>query len=148
MGINVGISGTLYMLATLVRVERSRPELRALAHELTGSEPDRRGKMRLLVDELHRRFKYAPNHSETIGPVPLSFGSTVDADDACLFVATLATSIGIPCRFIGARYGRSWTCLVSYESSEDLWETIDPLRQVGTDREPDEQVPGPSLEET
>lgn len=144
---NVGIYRTLQMLAAVVRVERTCPELCELARKLT-EPPDlelgRGGKMHRLVDELHRRFKYAPEHRETVGPVPIAPGGTVDADDACLFVAALASSVGIQCRFVGARYGRSWTCFVDYRVEDGSWETIDPLRQ--TDREPDERVFGPLLE--
>ena len=77
---------------------------------------------------------------------------SIDADDACVFVAAAAMSVGIPCRFVGVRYGSSWTCWLSFEvdspptasctkpTPEPRWEMIDPLRQKKPDHEPDEQA--------
>lgn len=104
---------------------------------------DHWGKMSLLVAELHRRFTLAREPvKEAMGPVPLAPGSVLDVDDACLFVAALAMSVGIRCRLVGARYGRSWTCFVAYETESGPWETIDPLRQQ-LGQEPDERLLGP-----
>ena len=139
----LGIDGALEALSTLSWRERSNLEIRKLAYKITDGEPDRPSKMCALIDELHRRFKYAADPlEERFGPVPLVEGSTVDVDDACLFVATLAQAIGIPCRFVAARFDRSWTCFVAYEVWSGIWETVDPLRQK-VDREPDERVLGP-----
>lgn len=110
--------------------KRADEELRAAADRLTESAPDRYSKMGRIVDELHRRYVYAPDPvNETIGPMPLPEGSVMDVDDACLFVAVLATSIGIPCRFVAARYGRNWTLFLTYQDEEGRWEAVDPLRQ-------------------
>ena len=64
----------------------------------------------------------------------------MDADDACLFLAAFAMSVGIPCRIVGARYReRCWTCCVAYEDEEGRWTGIDPLRQE-TDQSCDELI--------
>ena len=94
------------------------------------------------MSELHRHAVSVPTpiDAETftvpfindpgVDRAPLSTDTVVvpfDADDACLFLATLAMSVGIRCRFVAARYGQSWTCWVAYEVG-DHWETVDPLR--------------------
>lgn len=65
----------------------------------------------------------------------------LDADDACMLLAALATSVGVRCRIVGARYGRAWTCWVAYAVG-DRWDIIDPLCQR-PGREPDEVLWGP-----
>ena len=143
----IGIDISLHALAVCASRASDRSAVVVLANKLTSDSPDRYGKMQAFVDELHRRFEYAPDPlKETIGPVPIeeigdTAGSTIDADDACLFVAALAASVDIPCRLVGARFVRSWTCFVSCQSEDGSWKRIDPLRQQ-TDREPDELVMG------
>ena len=152
---NYGIEMSLKQLASLAWQSRLDPRICrfALALPLTEPEIGRRAKMEALVAELHRRFVLAPSptDSEAISG-RFEDGDTLDADDACVFVAAAAMSVGIPCRIVGTRYGQSWTCFVSYEveapvgasCTEPLatprWETIDPLRQKKPDREPDELI--------
>jgi hypothetical protein len=134
-----GVEKSLESLAQLAWRERLAPSTYRRARELTNSKISRKDKMEALVDELHRQFVLAPDPvKETITVRPPD-GASLDADDACLFVAAAAMSVGIPCRFIGVRYGHSWTCWLSYYDA-GRWETIDPLRQKRPDREPDEQV--------
>lgn len=116
------------------------PEIRELAKRLTDPFTNRREDMTAFIDELHRRFQYAADPlDECVGPIPFKPGTRIDADDACMFVAALAVSAGIPCRFVGARYGRSWTCFLEYQESHGSWTMVDPMRQSGI-REPDELV--------
>jgi|ERR1700722_1016837 len=124
----LGIEKTLESLTRTAWENQLDPRVRQLACKLTGSETSRQDKMRALVDDLHRIV---------VSP----WGPSLDADDACVFVAAAAMSVDIPCRFIGVRYGQSWTCWLQYEAGI-IWETIDPLRQK-TGLEPDEQVIGP-----
>ena len=123
---NAGIGGTLQELTRLAWEGRLDPRVHTLALRVTGTEARRQDKMRALVDDMHRRYDSA---------------ASLDADDACLFVASAAMSVGIRCRFFALRYGAAWTCRVAYEVG-DHWERIDPLRQH-TEREPDETVIGP-----
>ena len=68
----------------------------------------------------------------------------MDADDACLFVASCALSIGIPCRFVARRYGgHTWTVRLGYKVA-GRWEIIDCTRQ-SADRIPDEEIVGEEL---
>jgi hypothetical protein len=126
------------LLESLAHDARARRrQLREFAHGVTDSASCREDKMRALVDEMHRRFVFSidPTVRETVGP--FTTGS-LDADDACTFLAAAAMSVGIRCRIVGARYGSSWTCWIQYENENGAWETIDPLRQKKPDREPDE----------
>jgi hypothetical protein len=143
----MSIETTLRALTNIAWQARLDPRVHRFAVNLTAPEERREGKMRALVDELHRRFVLAPDcHRECLLPLTLTPGASLDADDACVFVAAAAMSVGIPCRFVGARYGHSWTCWIQYEAGL-LWETIDPLRQK-PNREPDEEVLGPTMMET
>lgn len=143
----VGISYTLDAMTLLARKESAELRSRSLAALLARDVLSRREKIQELVSELHRRFVYAPNPvKETIGPAPFATGEMIDADDACVFVGALAASVGIPCRFIGARYNRSWTCFVSFQTEEGEWERINPLKaDMLIGRVPDESVMGPLL---
>lgn len=143
----------LKQLANIAWQSRLDPRIHYLALQSTGPQTGRLSKMETLVGELHRRFVLAPDpaHSESIN-TQFETGDSLDVADACIFVAAAAMSVGIPCRIVGARYGQSWTCFVSYEvdppagasCTEPLatprWETIDPLRQKRPDREPDELI--------
>jgi len=104
--------------------------------------------MHAFVDELHRRFVYAPDPTTAeFLQVPWEPGMSIDADDACLFVAVLAKAVDIPCRFVLARYReRAWTVFLSYEDEEGRWIGIDPLRQK-TKQRLEELVFGSNLEE-
>lgn len=139
----IGMEGSLQMLAALAWRYRADMHVHRLARGVCyGSrygEPgaDRRARVERIVDELHRRFVYAPDPiNETVGLISSMLSDVVncpttgDVDDACLFVASLAMSVGIPCRFIAARYHkRSWTLRVAYEDEEGLWTVVDVLRQ-------------------
>ena len=106
---------------------------------------DRDSTMSAFVDELHRRFVYAPDPTMEERPFipPLEKGLLIDADDACLFVAALAKIARIPCRFVCARYNeRCWTCFLTYQTAEGQWVGLNPLRQKTT-RSLDELVIGP-----
>lgn len=129
---DAGIDRTLQALVDLAWRKREDSPYRELAQAATEDESTRTDKMLAIIDELHSRFTYAadPIQGEFIGPVPYTPGGTVDADDACLFVMTLAMGVGIPCRIVGARYRKfSWTCFVSYQDEAGDWNNIDPLRQ-------------------
>ena len=139
---NLGIDGSLRAIAIAAERAQATPEIQKIAQGVTTNATERAEKMRLIVDELHRRYTYAADHiSEAVGPVPLLEGSTMDVDDACLFVAALAMSLGIRCRIVAARYERCWTCFVDYEAEDGGWVTIDPLRQR-TQRAPEQWIVG------
>jgi hypothetical protein len=138
----------LRQLTAVAWRDRLDPRVHALARELTDREASRQAKVGAIVDHLDRFWvgrSAEPTDAEHVTSASaLLSGLTarsVDADDACLFVATLAMSVGVRCRFVAARYGQSWTCWVAYEVG-DCWETVDPLRQR-PEREPDERVTGP-----
>ena len=123
---NPGIRLSLQILAETARRDSSEP----LARDLTDAVPDIPGKVRALVDALHR------SGARSV--------SVIDADDACLFVATAAHSLGIPCRFVAMRFGeRSWTVRLRYEV-DGRWEEIDCMDQ-STVRGPDEEIVGEEL---
>ena len=146
-----GIEITLQQLTRTCWKNRLDPAVYRFARRLTDREASRQAKMAALVAELHRTDHHAPSpvDSETM-TVPLDADRLaevpLEADYACLFVASGAMSVGIRCRLVAARYGQSWTCWVSYEVG-DHWETVDPLRQR-PERGPDEQVLGPIPGET
>ena len=128
-----GIEAQLGALAALAW--RKSPEVRVRAHALTDHGIDRQDKIRLIIDDLHRRFFYAPDPVKESIHWPSSDDACngVDVDDACLVVAAFAMSVGIPCRIVGARYReRCWTCFVAYEDEEGRWVGVDPLRQKTT----------------
>jgi len=144
---------TLQALTRLAWRIRLDPKVYLLARRLTDPEASRQAKMEAIVDELHRRPIRTPDPTpaesfavnyDRFG-VFLHLSRPLDADDACLFVAATAMSVGIRCRIVGARYGNAWTCAVDYAVG-DHWETIDPLRQR-PEREPDERVLGPLPDE-
>lgn len=136
-----GIVRTLQALVDLAWRHRDEPRYGDLACSLTEKCENRLAKMEEIINELHRRFAYAADPvKEHIGPVPFEPGGHVDADEACLFVMTLAMSVEIPCRIVGARYGKArWTCFVAYQDETDTWNNVDPLRQR-TDQVPNELV--------
>ena len=126
---NPGIRLSLQILAETARRDSSE-QLRRLARDLTDAGPDIPGKVRALVDALHR------SGARSV--------SVIDADDACLFVAAAAHSLGIPCRFVAMRFGeRSWTVRLRYEV-DGRWEEIDCMDQ-STVRGPDEEIVGEEL---
>jgi hypothetical protein len=103
--------------------------------------------MHAFVDELHRRFVYAPDPMAEFLRIPWDRGMLIDADEACLFVAVLAKAVDIPCRFVLARYREhAWTVFLAYEDEEGRWIGIDPLRQK-TKQRLEELVFGSDLEE-
>lgn len=138
-------------LTALAWRDRLDPAVYKMARELTDRESTRQQKMGAIVDSLHQRFQLArtdASEEETLAsPAQLLVAQrgSLDADDACSIVATLAMSVGIRCRLVAVRYGHSWTCWVDYEVG-DHWETIDPLRQR-PERDPDETVVGPNPDE-
>lgn len=118
--------------ALAVASGNTNDSFRRLARSLVGS--NRSATMCAFVDELHRRFVYAsdPTQGEIFG-VPWNPGMLIDVEDACLFVAVLAKEVGIPCRFVLARYReRAWTVFLAYKDEEGRWVGIDPLRQKTT----------------
>ncbi len=125
------IEQTLHQLTAVAWRDRADWMVYQLARDLTGHEASPKQKVEAIVAEVHRKY----------GRFDSSAVESLDADDACLFVATLAMSVGIRCRFVAARYDQAWTCWVAYEVG-DHWETVDPLRQR-PERDPDELVMGP-----
>jgi len=119
-----------------VAAARTNDSFRRLARSLIG--PNRGATMHAFVDELHRRFVYAPDPTMAeflFLRVPWEPGALIDVDDACLFVASLAKEAEIPCRFVLARYReRAWTVFLAYEDEEGRWIGVDPLRQKTTQR--------------
>lgn len=113
-----------------VAAERRDANLQELANELTWPKMHRAVKMQAFVDELHRRFVYAPDplKEQIRSHAPFAPGERIDVDDACLFVAALASHVGIPVRLIAARVKRSWTLFVAYQDEEGLWTGVDVLR--------------------
>lgn len=128
-----GIKMQLRQLTQIAWRDRIDPRVQLSARKLTYSETSRQDKMRALVDELHRRFVLAPSPvaQESVTVMDLFdidkldermkteinymlSSRMIDVDEACVFVASAAMSVGIPCRFVGARYGHSWTCWLSY----------------------------------
>lgn len=133
----IGIELTLQALTSIAWQNRLNPATRSLARRLTDPESNRHGKVDAIVDEMHRCYSIRdPTTPETLRDIV-----ALDADNAALTVASLAMSVGIRCRLVGARYGQSWTCFVAYEVG-DHWETVNPLQQRA-DRDPDEPISGP-----
>jgi hypothetical protein len=122
---NIGIEATLHGLTRVAWQARLIPNLYEIARHFTISKTNVYDKMWALADRVHPWSKYI----------------SMDADEVCLLVTSLALSVGIRCRFVGVRYGQSWTCWVAYEDG-DQWKVLDPTRP-GMDRAPDEQVMGP-----
>jgi hypothetical protein len=120
-----GIQLTLEVMAKTIRQGPKSD----LARNLTQGIPSVRGKVRALIDALHESGA--------------SSVSVIDADDACLFVAAGARSLGIPCRFVALCYGESWTVRLRYEV-DGQWEEIDCVNQ-STPRMPDEEMVGEEL---
>lgn len=110
--------------------ERRDATLHFLALTLVWEVAGRANQMQAFVDELHRRFMYAPDPlKEQIElHTPFEPGERIDVDEACLFVAALASHVGIPVRLIAARVKRSWTLFVAYQDEEGLWTGVDVLR--------------------
>ena len=130
---NAGIEMTLQTLAHRAQRDSKEESVIRLAHEIIAGLNSPSDKVHAFVDELH--------HTTWFGR--LIDGSVLEADDACLFVASCALSIGIPCRFIAERYGQSWTVRLGYEV-DGQWETIDCMNQVAM-RKLDEKVVGEEL---
>jgi hypothetical protein len=112
----------------------ARSSVQAFARKLTENEPTVHGKMRAIVDEIHRRFVYSPDPvHETLGMLDMDQGGSMDVDDACVTVAAMALSVGIKCRLVLASYRRScWTVRVAYEE-DGAWTVVDVLRQPWSD---------------
>ncbi len=147
---NTGIDASLGTLGRLAMAYRLTQETRRIAIETIAAvgPVGRKGYMLALVRELHHRADSTlhdpsvPEALRVVGsdePIP----QPIDADDACLFVASCALSIGIPCRFVAQRYGQSWTVRLRYEVAGQ-WETIDCMNQ-STTRETDEEIVGEEL---
>ncbi len=113
----------------------AQAHVRDFVLKLTEGEPSVHGKMHAIIDELHRRFVYAPDptHNETLGLFDMASGGSMDVDDACVTVSAMASSIGIKCRFVLASYRRAcWTMRVAYEA-DGAWTVVDVLRQPWSD---------------
>jgi hypothetical protein len=141
-----GIELTLHGLSTaawLGRLDTNvRGKMRKLTHDCTTREQT--------VEAIASYVRTACSTPDPVGiEVPLLMEPpSRDADDACLLTAALLLSAGIRCRFVAARFDRSWTCLVDYETgngppeaADRQWETV-PLGER-VNREPDERVVGP-----
>ena len=155
------IEAIIYTLTQRAWVDRADPTVYRWARHLTYPEVGRHDKVRAIVAEVRRQFRFPagvdPATAETLSSARhlLDAGRAVDADDACLLLATAAMSVGIPCRFVAARYRHSWTCWVAYQVGE-RWQVVDPLLPPPTpeipgepwewplpERKPDETVWGP-----
>lgn len=137
-----GVEQTLRALSSSAWRDRLDPVVHSWSCRVTGPEANRHDKVRVLVDEVHKRSRIAPNHRETMDSVGMLLTEhALDADEACLLVASAAMSVGIPCQFVAERYGQSWTCRLSYLVG-DAWHSVDPLRQ-NPPHAPDETVYGP-----
>lgn len=121
-------------MAFMTRLASWRAHVRDFALKLTDGEPDVHGKMRAIIDELHRRFVYSPDPiHEAMGLLDMDRGGSMDVDDACMTVAAMASSVGIKCRFVLGSYKRAcWTVRVAYEA-DGAWTVVDVLRQPWSD---------------
>jgi hypothetical protein len=152
-----GIETTLHALAALTWDRRLDPRIHLWARQLTGPHASQHAKMRAIVCEVQKHLRPAdPAISEAIGHVFIDFEniSVHDADDVCLLLAAAAMSVGIPCQFVAARFGDSWTCWLTYLTG-DRWNLLDPAQpwpqpqewELPTPpppaRDPDEKVFGP-----
>jgi hypothetical protein len=126
----------------------ARAHVQEFARKLTENELDAHGKMRAIIDDIHRRFVYAPDptHAEFVGLLDMDRGGSMDVDDACVTVAAMALSVGIPCRLVLASYRHScWTVRVAYEA-DGAWTVVDVLRQPWSDHLRFEQlIVGPAV---
>lgn len=131
------------LLGLTLSAGTKNPEAFELASVITRSISDPRAKVEAIIDELHRRFKYQADPIQESVPRFQIEGGNMDVDEACLFVAVLTRSIGIPCRFVAAQYGRHWTCFLECEFETGIWERVDPLRQQSIiGKEPDRMIVG------
>jgi hypothetical protein len=127
------VSGVEDQLDTMTRLA-AQSSVQEFARKLTEKEPDTHGKMRAIIDEIHRRFVYSPDPiHESIGLLDMDRGGSMDVDDACVTVMAMALSVGIKCRLVLASYRRScWTVRVAYEA-DGAWTVVDVLRQPWSD---------------
>lgn len=142
------IAEQLRALSYVTEHATARKEFQHLTNDLQLElEPSAEAKIGVIVDELHRRFKYAAKPVLEALYVPFIEGDLIDVDDACAFVATVASLAGVRCRFVFAAYReRCWTVRVAYES-DGFWAVVDVLRQPWSDRlRFEEMIVGPILE--
>lgn len=121
-------------MITMTRLA-ARAHVGDFALKLTENEPDVHGKMRAIIDELHRRFSYRPDPAayEYVRLLDMDRGGSMDVDDACTTVAAMASSIGIKCRFVLGSYRHAcWTVRLAYEA-DGAWTVVDVLRQPWSD---------------
>ena len=143
------IKGAVDELAKAAWRNRLDPKVHMFARKLTDGVVGNRERVVAIADEAARISRQV---KEDLGPLlteALALPTDgavedlmlVDADEVCLVVAAAAMSVGIQCRLVGARYGRSWTCWVAYEAEagSGRWATVDPVKR-DHDSEPDETV--------
>jgi hypothetical protein len=118
----IGIEMSLREIARRAREYQGHDAVHDLASSLTRAQPD-------VFDKVARITEHVRKNS-----------SSKDADDAVLSAAAMCLSVGIPCRIVGARYGQSWTCWLSYQD-EGQWTSLDVLGvPVGDRAKPDEEI--------
>ena len=129
--VNAGIELSLQALARSAMARSKNEIFCRLAHEATADVNGIPQKMRALNDIFHRLTGHE---------------SYMDADDACLNVATLALTLGIPCRFIAQRWAKhSWTVVLGYEV-DGHWEKIECTSpELAATGEPHEEFFGEEL---
>lgn len=141
----VGIEMTLQSIANLAWRYHFDPSVCYLAGKLLEGEPTVARKVQAVVNYIHEHGQSSGDANETFA---FSVANpSLDADDAVLAAAAICmagsdrpTSIGIPCRIVGARFGQSWTCWLAYQDGDE-WVTIDVVKNGQRPTlEPDEQV--------
>lgn len=132
---NAGIELSLRALASSAVHGAKNENIGLLARDVTAGLLDNRNRMRTLVEYLYR--------ATGAGLRTTIDGNIMDADDACVCIASFALALAIPCRLVAARYGQSWTVRLGYEV-DGRWEVIDCLNQ-STAREMDEEIFGEEL---
>lgn len=146
-----GVEESLRTLADAAWRAHTHPNVYARARELTRDCKTRRQGVEAVADCVRRSISepHGPDEPEMLSPPLWVKSSSGEADDVCLLFATLLLSLDVRCRFVAARYGRSWTCLVDYETGDGTpevihrqWETFDPVRRR-PEQVPDERVEGP-----
>jgi hypothetical protein len=119
---NTGIEMSLKQIASRAWSERLTPDVHKTARGLTKDRPIIIDKVKAIVD--HIVDWSVKGHND-----PRAHGPQFDADDAVLVAATMCLAVGIRCRIVGARKGKSWTCWLEYQDG-DQWVTVDVLGGV------------------
>lgn len=122
----IGIEMSLKEIAARAWRDRLLPAVYRTAKQLTDGSYGGKEEARSYTTHT-QRVKSIVDYVRASGPIGV--GSYDDADDAVLAAATLCLAVGIRCRIVGARKGKSWTCWLEYQDG-DQWVTVDVLGGV------------------